>query len=154
MREVGTRFEVRLLDAAEPILRVRVREGEIELEADAERARARAGEELRRRRGEQPTRAQIAPHDEEWLWVVEAAPPLSIEGARLGDVLDRLSREAGWTLAWADSDLERTAREVVLHGSSEAMTPAEAVEVVVRGSGFEYSLENGVVRVTRSSALT
>jgi hypothetical protein len=152
IREIGTRFEVRLLDAAEPMLRVRVREGEVELEADAERARARAGEELRRRHGETALRGQIAPHDVEWLWVVEAAPPLTIEGARLGDVLDQLSREAGWSLAWADSELERTARAVVLHGSVYGMTPAETVEVVVRGSGFEYSLESGILRIERAAA--
>ncbi len=150
VREIGTRFEVRLLDSAEPVLRVRVREGEIELEADSERTRARAGEELRRRQGEAPVRGEVASHDVEWLWIVAAAPPLSIEGARLGDVLDHLAREAGWSLTWADPELERSAREVVLHGSIEGMKPAEAVEVVVRGSGFEYTLENGVLRVERA----
>lgn len=134
VREIGTRFEVRLLESA---LRVRVREGAVL----AESHRVEAGTELVLREDGSVTRNRIAGWGPEWSWVLKAAPPLQIEGLTLKDFLDRVSRETGWTVRYEDPK----AGEIVLHGDVGDLAPDQALEVVLPGTGLEHQVVDGVL---------
>jgi ferric-dicitrate binding protein FerR (iron transport regulator) len=148
-RDVGTQFEVRLLDAA---VRVRVRSGAVELR-DRERAvSARAGTEITMSTAGVVSSA-IAVHGPEWDWVGRLAPPLAFDGATLSEFLERVAREEGWVLRYADTALGREASAIILHGSVEGLTPIEAVDVAIASSGLRHHLQGGELIVRREMEL-
>jgi len=131
-RELGTQFEIRVL---EPEVRVRVREGIVRLRQDERSEDARRGDELRTE-GTEIARGAVPVYGEAWSWVLDVAPPFMLEGRTLAEFLAWACRENGWTLEYADAASSRAARETLLHGSVEALTPAQAVEAVLPTSGF------------------
>lgn len=136
--ELGTRFEVRLL---EPAVRVRVREGAVRVESH----RADAGTELTLQADGSVIRGRIAAYGPPWSWVVKAAPPLRIEGRTLAEVLDRITRETGWTLRYEDPRLAASAGEIVVHGDVGHLAPDQALDVVLPGAGLDYRVVDGVL---------
>ncbi len=145
VRDVGTQFEVRLLDDAnaQPSLRVRVREGSIMLEREAGSDHALAGEELSARPGTAVVRGRVSASGPHWDWVIDTAPTPEIAGRPLGDFLDWVAREGGWEIRFADQDTARIASATVLHGDVANLTLTEASSMVLHGSGLDYRLENG-----------
>ena len=137
VQEVGTQFEVRLLDSA---LRVRVREGAVLLNSH----RVEAGTELVLLDGA-VTRNRIAAWGPEWSWVLKAAPPIQVEGHTLKEVLKRVTRETGWTVRYEDPGLEASAGEIVVHGDIGHLAPDQALEVVLPGAGLEHQVVDGVL---------
>lgn len=151
--EIGTRFEVRLIEAGETPprieeVRVRVREGEVELRHDRP-ARARAGEELGLGRDGSVRVAAVAPYGDAWSWVLAAAPGFAIEGRSFAEFLGWIERETGWEVELAPHDLAVAAASIRLHGSIAGLSPEEAVGVVVSGSGLVYRLDGGRLTVSR-----
>ncbi len=145
VRDVGTQFEVRLLDDAnaQPSLRVRVREGSIMLEREAGSDHALAGEELSARGDGRVERGRAAIFGPHWRWVLDTAPTPEIAGRPLADFLDWVSREGGWTVRYADAETARIASSTVLHGDVRNLDVAEASSMVLHGSGLDYRLEDG-----------
>lgn len=136
--EIGTQFEVRLLESA---VRVRVREGAVQVVSH----RAEAGTELTLRADGSTIRSRIAAWGPEWSWVLKAAPPLRIEGLTLKEVLDRIARETGWTIRYEDPRIEASAGEIVVHGDVGHLAPDQALEVVLPGAGLEHEVAGGVL---------
>jgi ferric-dicitrate binding protein FerR (iron transport regulator) len=136
--EVGTQFEVRLLESA---LRVRVREGEVRVDSH----RAEAGTELTVQADGSVTRNRIASYGPPWSWVLKAAPPLRIEGLTLAEVLARVTRETGWTIRYEDPGIAASAGEIVVHGDVGHLAPDQALEVVLPGAGLDYQVVDGVL---------
>lgn len=136
--EVGTQFEVRLLESA---LRVRVREGAVLVDSH----RADAGTEMVLREDGSVTRSRIAAWGPPWDWVLKTAPPLQIEGLTLAEVLKRVVRETGWTVRYEDPGIAASAGGIVVHGNVEPLAPEQALEVVVPGAGLEHRVEDGVL---------
>ncbi|MEA2560306.1 MAG: transrane sensor [Acidobacteriota bacterium] len=136
--ELGTQFEVRLLGSA---VRVRVREGAVRVESH----RVDAGTELILRDGGSVTRSRIAAYGPLWSWVLKAAPPLRIEGLTLAEVLERVTRETGWTVRYEDSRIEASAGEIVVHGDVGHLAPDQALEVVLPGAGLDHRVVDGVL---------
>jgi hypothetical protein len=93
----------------------------------------------------------IASHGPDWEWTASVAPALDIEGLALSEFLDRISREHGWSIRYADPALARDASTIVLHGSVSGLQPRDAVEVAITTSGLAYRLEDGALNVTRST---
>lgn len=149
VRHLGTQFEVRWIEAAPAALRVRVREGAVEVEGEGRTERAVAGEQLAVFRGGVVARTPIAGYGADWDWVMDAAGRLEIEGRTLGELLDRVRRETGWRVRFADSALEGAARRIVLHGGVGALRPDQAAFAILAGAGFEGELEQGVLVVRR-----
>jgi hypothetical protein len=133
VRDVGTRFEVRLLDDA---ARVRVRQGAVSMRGTT----ARAGTEL------VATRAAVAQHPvsttgEEWAWIEEAAPPIALEGKTLEEVLRYVAEEKGLRLAgWKPAVRPAGSRPHVLHGSVP-LTASEALDAATVAAGMRYRIE-------------
>ncbi|MEP7011805.1 MAG: FecR family protein [Acidobacteriota bacterium] len=147
VRHLGTQFEVRWIDAVPSALRVRVREGSVEVEGEGRTERAAAGEELSVLRGGGVTRARIAGFGADWEWTMDAAGRLEIEGRDLGQLLDRVGRETGWQVRFADPEIESSARRIVLHGGVGALRPDQAAFAILAGAGFEGKLDQGVLVV-------
>lgn len=135
VRHIGTRFEVRLQDAA---LRVRVREGSIALERGRDRWIGSAGEALTIAEGRPPERRPIAAAGPEWAWVAEIAAPFRLEGSTLRAFLEWVSLEQGWHWQVDDPRLRSRLDDIVLHGSIDGLTPEEALDAVLPASGLSY----------------
>ena len=86
---------------------------------------------------------------EPWLWILEAAPPIEIEGRSLASYLEWVARETGWRIRYADRDLERSAETILLHGTIEGLRPDESLGVILEGSGLYHLTEDGAVLIVR-----
>jgi len=154
VRDIGTQFEVRLVEntEAEGSLRVRVREGSIDLESNGESHRATVGEELRLDSRGALTRGPSPVHGSHWDWVVETAPAPDVTGQPLQVFLDWLAREGGWAVRFADPATAEVASSTILHGDVRSLTPLQASSMVLRGSGLDYRLEEGVLVIEKIEA--
>lgn len=126
IRDVGTRFEVRLRDDA---VRVRVREGAVVLRDRT----ARAGTELLATRTSIAERT-IATSGEDWAWIENAAPPIVLEGKTLDGVLRLVAIEKGLKLE-GDRLSEQT-----LHGDMP-LSVSEALDAATAAAGVTYRIE-------------
>ena len=138
-RDIGTQFEVRLVEGA---VRLRVRTGVVELSDRTRSVSGRAGTEITLTASGAVSRP-IASYGSEWDWTARVSPPLHIEGMSLARFLDRLGREHGWAVRFADAALAREASNIVLHGSVDGLPPHDAVDVAITTSGLRHRLENG-----------
>jgi ferric-dicitrate binding protein FerR (iron transport regulator) len=125
VRDVGTRFEIRLRDDA---LRVRVRDGA----AIVRDTTARAGTELVATRTSVMSRT-FPTSGEDWAWIENAAPPIVLEGKSLGEVLQRIAIEKGLTL-------ERNGPDPMLHGDVP-LSVSEALDAATAAAGVTYRIE-------------
>jgi ferric-dicitrate binding protein FerR (iron transport regulator) len=147
VRDVGTQFEVRLEDG----LRVRVREGVVSLTREGGVSHSVSeGGELRVRRDGSTSRSIIEPHGPEWSWVLAAAPSMDIDGLKLSEYLDWVSRETALKVRYEDPALASLASTIRLRGSIEGLAPDESLSVILAGSGLGYRIEGGSLLITRS----
>jgi hypothetical protein len=144
VRDVGTRFEVRLSPTA---LRVRVRDGAVRLSQSGESHDALAGDELTLDGSGSVARRTIQTFGVEWGWATALAPPFDLEGRTLREFLDWIAGENGWHLRYADAAAEEKARTTTLHGSILGLTPEEALAAVLPASGVTYRLHEAELRV-------
>jgi ferric-dicitrate binding protein FerR (iron transport regulator) len=150
-RDVGTRFEVRVVDDA---VRVLVREGEVAVRpsatrTDADVQTADAGTALTVHADGTVEARPVNAWGDPWRWLLDAAPPFELEGKTLAEFLDWVTRETGWHLRYADPDLEREAATIVVHGSIEGLRPDQTPTVVLPSSGLEHHLEDGTLFIER-----
>ncbi len=146
-RDIGTRFAVRV-DGQGGALSVQVRDGAVEVERDGSTRVAPAGEELVLYRDGTEARRARAPYGPEWDWVLAAAR-FEVEGRKVGDFLDWVARETGWQIRFANEELARPAREIVLRGGIGGLRPDQAPFVVLPGAGLEGELAGGTLIVRR-----
>lgn len=147
VRDVGTQFAVRVGDPESTALLVRVREGAVLTEHRGRTYLTEAGQEMVLRRDGTSERREVASSGPGWEWILEASAGFDIEGRSLQDFLDWVSRETGWRITFADTDLAASASRTVLHGSIGELRPDQAPFAVLPGAGLEGKLENGVLVV-------
>lgn len=145
-RDIGTQFEVRVLEGA---LEIRVREGEVELDLGTAAHTAAAGVGLTLAGGE-VVRETIPPHGPAWGWILQTSPPFELDGRTLGEFLDWVSRETGWQILFADAGLEREVRDTVVRGSITGVRPDQALDLVLPSSGLRYRLEDGTAVIEQA----
>jgi ferric-dicitrate binding protein FerR (iron transport regulator) len=153
VRDIGTRFEVRLAGAG---VRIRVRDGQVHVTyANGVDARAGAGWELFSRpdgSDRSINRRSIDVTGSEWEWAERAGPTFSVEGKTLGAFLDWVSREGAWTVTFSNRRLSEAARATVLSGRPDllkGLTPAEALAVVLPTCGLRHSIDGQKVVIAR-----
>jgi len=151
VREIGTRFEVRLAPAGGAALAVGVREGRVAVAAGSAAHEVAAGERIELAADGAVSRRPLAADDPAWSWIAAAAAPLEIEGRTLGELLSRYTIETGRPARFADPGLEAEAAGVVLHGSVTGLDPDEVLEAAVAGAGLRL-VRDGVARVVERSA--
>jgi hypothetical protein len=146
--ELGTQFEVRVEDRGEgTVTRLRVREGRVALGREDGPVIAGAGQELVVGADGQVVAQPVAGSGPDWEWVLRAAPMLEIEGLKVREFLDWISRETGWRIELADREAASLADSVVLHGSIRHLTLAESPTVVLSSSGLEHRISGGTMIV-------
>jgi ferric-dicitrate binding protein FerR (iron transport regulator) len=147
IRDIGTQFEVRLEDEA---LRVRLREGAVVVRHDEQAHEVRAGTEFHLDPDGFVSRREIPTHGAEWEWVVGVTPMLDLEGRTARTFLGWVARERGWTLAFADEIVARSAGEIVLGGSAAQLTLEEALDAVLPTCRMTYRIDDGVLLIAAS----
>ena len=139
VRDIGTRFEVRLRGET---LHVRVREGRVDLRRGNDHVVADAATELiATRNGIE--RNPIAVSGNDWKWIEEAAPPLRLEGLTLSEAVARVAREKGLRV-----ELHGVDGNARLHGSVE-FTPDEALDAATAAVSASYRIERDTLIVRR-----
>jgi FecR protein len=141
----GTQFEVRI-DAGHAI-QLHVREGEVRLNRGWASIAARAGETLTIEPAGSLVRGQIAPNDQAWDWVVDAAPVPAIEGRSLATFLRWVARERGWKLVF-EGDTSSVSESTTLHGSVGQLSLENALRTVTLSSGVDARYANGTLIVS------
>jgi hypothetical protein len=154
VRDIGTQYEVRLVDGETSAVRVRVREGVVSLTYGEAVYRAASGQELTLRRDGSVTAGSVEPYGPDWSWVVAAAPGLDIEGQTLSSYLHWVERETGWSVGFADPVLERSAATILLYGTIEGLDPEESLDLILPGSGLDYRVANGRLEIVKASGDT
>lgn len=142
VRDIGTRFEVRLLAAAgdypgQPPMRVRVRDGTVVLDHGDQEIRAGVGVELVVSADGEVLRHDLPADGATWDWVLAAAPLFDLEERTLDDFLAWLEAETGLVARFEPAAAQAAGTK--LHGSIEGLEPDDALEVVLASCGLRYS---------------
>ncbi len=144
VEEIGTQFEVRLLDQS---LRLRVREGRVVLHHDQGDDEGGQGEELLLVPGAPLVRAAVATHGSVWSWVQEVAPSIAFDDRTLQSYLDWVARETGLELRFSDPALAARAPETQVHGDVTGLAPEETLALVLPACGARHRIVGGVLVV-------
>lgn len=147
--EIGTQFEIRL---AHETLRVRLREGAVIVRHDGQTHDLQAGYELKLAPDGSVTRREVPTYGTEWDWIVGIAPTIDLEGRSARAFLEWVARERGWTLAFADAAVARSADEIELSGTVERLTLDQALDAVLPACRMIYRVEKGVLVIASEPA--
>lgn len=139
VREIGTQFEV---DAQDSFIQIRVRDGAVRIDRSNQSVDIGEAEAVRIGPDGGLERKTIARSGPEWSWAEAIAPPFTVEGATLEAFLQWVSREQGWEWQFRDAAAARYGHTVVLHGTIEGLTPAEALDAVLPTCGMAYQLRD------------
>jgi ferric-dicitrate binding protein FerR (iron transport regulator) len=143
VRDIGTRYEVRLSDQE---LRVRVRDGRVEvLSAFGMREADRGGQLRVTSSGIDAGRAPTSGAD--WDWIVRAIPPPQLEGRPLPEFLAWAEREGGRPIRYADAALERANAATIVYGAIEHLSVDEALDVVLPSCGLARRSDGDVITI-------
>jgi ferric-dicitrate binding protein FerR (iron transport regulator) len=143
--DIGTQFEVRHVA---PRLRVRVRAGSVLVQRDAHEIQAAAGEEITVSADGSVQRARFATDHPDWDWTENWSTHMSMDGQPLTSLLERLERETGRRVRYANSDIERRAAATILHGRLESLLPMDALTVALSTTDLRHrSLPDGTILI-------
>jgi hypothetical protein len=141
-REVGTRFEVRVVDGAASV-RLRVRDGVVRWRENGRTAEAAGGSELAIGADGSLERGAVEPWDPAWGWVLDAAPVPAADGWKLARLLAWYGRESGLEIVYADEATAALAAEVVVRGSIGRLGARDALAAALGSSGCVARVEPG-----------
>jgi ferric-dicitrate binding protein FerR (iron transport regulator) len=147
VRHLGTQYQARIANGD---LRVAVREGRVEVGVAAGTVQGSAGEQLILSNG-RVARSELAAHAADWDWLATITPPFSLEGRSVDAFLAWAGRETGRAVVYGSSDAEQQAREVILSGTLEGLTPDEAVAAVLSTTSLQAVAEDGRIRIEATS---
>jgi ferric-dicitrate binding protein FerR (iron transport regulator) len=148
-RDVGTRFEVRVLERG---WRARVRDGAIRIDAAGATRTLAAGREVVMHPGGTANEHPVAPYDLGWNWTTRAAQPFRIEGATVRAFLRWAADESGRDIRFVDGETERALSSTMLHGSVDGLTAEEALDVVLPTCGLTRTLAEEQIVISRARA--
>jgi hypothetical protein len=152
VRDVGTRFMVRLDGSDGRALRVLVREGAVEIDHESGSDVAQTGEEIVVRGDGSLARSPVAAWGEEWDWILAAATPFDLEGRSVAEVLAWVSRETGWTVRYEDDALAAAAPGIPMLGGGPALRdvrPDQAM-LLLPAARLEGIVEGGTLTIRRA----
>lgn len=147
VRDIGTQFQVRLVEDG---IQLSVREGKARLEREGRSHEATSGMELVMHADAQVTARPISRTGESWEWIAGIAPPFALEGRRLGEYLDWVGQETGLAIQFEDPSEAGRAREIVLHGAIERLSPRESLAAVLPTCGLSHSLQGDALIIRRA----
>jgi len=144
VEHLGTQFEIMSDDQW---VRVRVREGRVRWTAHSGPLLVGAGTELLATSGGRIAQQPVPTYGRLWLWTAALAPDYPIEGRRLTDFLNWISRELGRPIEFADNRARQSAGQTILHGSIQGEDPLDALAHVLATTSLRYELADGIIRV-------
>ena len=147
VRDIGTQFEVRMLDAS---LRVRVREGTVSLAGLGATREMAAGEEVTVDAAGLAVRGRVDRYGAAWAWSEAVARFGDLEGRSLREFLDWYARERGVRLELVGEGLVTEADTIILAGSIEGMTLEQAIDSVLATTAMLREERDGNLRVVRN----
>ena len=143
IRDIGTRYEVRLSDQE---LRVRVRDGRVEVSSAFGMREADSGGQLRvTSSGIVSDRASTSGAD--WDWIVRAIRPPQLEGRPLPEFLAWAEREGGRPIRFADPAVERANAATIVYGAIDHLTVEEALDVVLPSCGLARRSDGDIITI-------
>lgn len=151
----GTQFQV---IATQDVTQVEVREGRVRVEHVNTRQQAVQQIEIGAGQAVTMDSQQLgrvrpqAVYGEQWNWVADIAPEFDIDGRPLTEYLTWVAREHGWQLRYASTDLERTARDIRLHGRLPGDAVRQQLDNVGLITGTYLNVEHGVLTISASMA--
>ncbi len=145
--DIGTQFEVRLLEAGNAAMRVRVREGRVEIADETGSYSADRGAEVTLHADGRLERARIEVYGEGWSWVLAAAPQLTAEEMTLGEFLAWTSRETGWQVHFETTNLEAST-SAIIQGSFGELPADQAHTVVLPSVGLQGTVDDGILMIS------
>ena len=140
VREIGTQYEVRLVDDG---LRLRVREGSVSLDGGGGTHEVAAASELTVDPQGAVSILPVAIHGPDWDWVAKSAKLPNMRGRSARAFLEYVARERGWVLRFASAETERAAGTTRLSGSLERLSLDDALDAVLPTCGMTYSIDGG-----------
>jgi ferric-dicitrate binding protein FerR (iron transport regulator) len=143
VRHLGTQYQARIANGD---LRVAVREGRVQVGTTAGDVQGAAGEQLILGSGG-VTRAELAANAADWDWLATITPPFSLEGRSVDAFLAWAGRETGRAVVYGSPDAEQQAREVILSGTLEGLTPDEAVAAVLSTTSLQAVADGDRIRI-------
>jgi hypothetical protein len=146
VRDVGTRFSVRLLGGEPAALRVQVRAGAVDVSLGERTWTAAAGEQLTLHRDGTVLRRPLAGDD---LAAVEADRSFAFEGRTVAELLAWVERETGWEVRYADPGAAAVAARGIVYGEVPELSPQQAAFTLLPGAGLEAELSGAVLTVRR-----
>lgn len=145
-RDVGTRFQVRLTDAA---LKIGVRSGLVEIGRNSRREFAvNEGSFLELGPSGRTGGGDLRSDDPDWLWIESIPPAFDLEGASLAQYLEWYAHELGLVLRWESNGAEQRASSVRLSGSIEGASLEEGLEIVRRIAEFDIREVDGALWIS------
>ena len=156
VRDIGTRFEVRLLGlpakagSYDSSMRTRVRDGLVRVTTATTSATGERGTELVAFADGAIGRATTSLSGPEWDWVTLAAPPFDLDGKTLAAFLAWVAREGGWDVRFENDTLAAAASTIIINGSVDGLTPEEALRSVLATCGLTHRIDGTVVTITGS----
>lgn len=146
IRDIGTRYEVRLSDQE---LRVRVRDGRVEVSGAFGTREAAGGSQLSvTSSGIRSGRTSTFGAD--WDWIARATRPPRLEGRRLPEFLEWAEREGGRAIRFADPALERANAAAIVYGAIDGLTVEEALDVVLPSCGLARRTDGDVITLVEA----
>src|SRR5215207_2196869 len=143
IRDIGTRYEVRLSDQE---LRVRVRDGRVEVSSAFGTREAERGSQLSvTSSGILSGRTSTSGAD--WDWIARATRPPQLKGRPLPEFLAWAEREGGRAIRFADPALERANAATIVYGAIESLTVEEALDVVLPSCGLARRTDGDVITI-------
>jgi ferric-dicitrate binding protein FerR (iron transport regulator) len=143
IRDIGTRYEVRLSDQE---LRVRVRDGRVEVSSAFGMREADRGGQLRVT-SSAILSGRASTSGADWDWIVRAIRPPQLEGRPLPEFLAWAEREGGRPIRFADAALERANAATIVYGGIERLTVEEALDVVLPSCGLARRTDGDVITI-------
>jgi len=141
VRDIGTRFEVRLNGG----LRVTVREGSARVEREGRVHEAGAGNRVTVAEDGTVAAGPAPMHGPEWEWILAVSPPFELEGSTLAGYLEWVTRETGLRVEFEPASLGPGAARIVLHGTVARMRPDETLAAVLPTCGLRHRLTDGAI---------
>lgn len=142
---IGTQY---MTQADGDVLIISVRDGEVQLSGQVQTTSATRGKQLQLRGGTAVNIVDIKPYGESWEWVEQMSPTTVVDGRTVHEFLGWVSHETGMTLNFADDSIEASAMEELLKGTVDT-DPTNALRIWMMASDFDWSIENGVIRVDK-----
>jgi ferric-dicitrate binding protein FerR (iron transport regulator) len=143
VRHLGTQYQARIANGD---LRVAIREGRVQVGSTAGTVQGTAGEQLILGGG-RVTRSELAVNATDWDWLATITPPFSLEGRSVDAFLAWAGRETGRAVVYGSPDAEQQAREVILSGTLEGLTPDEAVAAVLSTTSLQAVADGDRIRI-------